>query len=165
MIAQGKYRAQATHAEFGESPTKGTPFIRVAFQILDGAHQGDRISWDGWVTDRTRERVVDSLRSCGCTFPGDDITDLTGLGTQEVEIVVEIENYNGRDRAKVAWVNSLVGAVKNEQRMDDGKRAAFRDSMRGALFVSRTKAGAQQSLPGTAPAPAPGSSPADDIPF
>ena len=88
-VQAGSYKARAMNGDFGTSKSKGTSYVRVGFQILEGPFAGSTVTWDGWITDKTRQRVVDSLAYCGCTFPGDDITNLDGLGAQEVEIVVE----------------------------------------------------------------------------
>ena len=157
-VQAGSYKARAVNGDFGTSKSKGTSYVRVGFQIVDGPFAGSTVTWDGWITDKTRQRVVDSLAYCGCTFPSDDFTDLTGLGDQEVEIVVEDNNYQKDDgttveASRVAWVNSLAGSVSVDQRMGDAERARLRASMKGEIL--RAKSRAPSPAPGPAPAPRP----------
>lgn len=150
LIPVAFYRAQAIGAEFGVSPNKGTDFVRVTFQIIDGEYAGQQIYWDGYFGENSAQRTVDSLRYCGCTFPNNDITNLEGLGTQEVSLDVQHESFtdrNGMPRtvAKVAWVNQL-GGVKQELQMDAGRKASFRQRMMGV--VHQAKSGQQPPMQG-----------------
>lgn len=143
IVPKGTYRAKATRGEYGVSPNKGTDFIAVAFQIVEeGEQKGQSVGYRGFFTELTTERTIELLRFAGCTFPGNDITNLEGLGTTEVSIVVEHETYKddkGEEKtvAKIAWVNSLGGAgrVKPEQRMDPGQKASFKQRMMGRLVA------------------------------
>lgn len=107
MIAEGKYVARAKSAQWSESQMKGTVFVHVEFVTA-----GESVGWDGYMTGKTAERTIASLALCGCTFPGDRISDLTGYDAKEVSITVEHETWTDRDgatkkRAKVAWINDL----------------------------------------------------------
>ncbi len=180
MIPKGTYRARAESAQYGTSPNKGTDFVHVAFAIVDGEHAGSLVPWDGYFTEKTSARTIEAQRHCGCTFPGTDVTDTTGLGSADVQIVVEHETYekNGEARvtAKVQWVNSLAGGVSPELQMDAAKKAAFKARMMGQIVASASggQAGGQavgQPRPNGAARPAPAAAPAvgaaasDDIPF
>lgn len=166
MTPIGTYRARAMRGEFGESKKKGTAYVRVPFQIVDGEHKGEVVQWGGYFTDKTTERTIESLRSCGCTFPGDDVTNLEGLGTQDVEVVVEHETYtrdDGEERmvAKVQWVNGL-GGIPEEQKMSDTRKRSFASQMKGAIKAT-SKPRANGAPPAQRqPEPQPNG---DDIPF
>lgn len=163
MLPKGFYRARATGGEFGVTPTKGTDFVRVAFRVVEGQHAGGFASWDGYFTENTTKRTVESLKHCGCTFPDNDVTNLTGIDSQDVSIEVEHETYQTKEgetktRARVAWVNSLSGGVNPEHQMDAGHKAAFAAKMKGVvLSVKAGKAGA--------PAAAAAAAVEDKIPF
>lgn len=174
MIPEGKYRARATSGEFGKSKQKGTRYVRVDFEVVDGEEAGQHVRWDGWFTDNTAERTTDSLIYCGCTFPGNDMLNLEGLGSQEVQIVVEHETWTPTEgdkagqeqtRAKVAWVNQLgFGGVPEDQKLDDSEARAFAQKMKGLLMQKKRPTAA--ASPNRTPAPqrqATGTD--DDIPF
>jgi hypothetical protein len=151
MIPSGTYKAKAIDGVYGESKQKGTPFVRVSFKVTDGEHAGSIVGWDGYFTPNTQQRTIDSLRYCGCVFPKDSITDLTGLDANEVSVVVEHEDYTyptdhedaakagtTTTRARIAWVNSP-GGIPEDQQMDDRKKAAFDARMKGAIAQVRAK--------------------------
>lgn len=179
MVPAGFYRARARKGseEFGTSPNKGTDFVRVAFAITEGDHKGQELTWDGYFTENTTRRTFESLRYCGCTFPNNDPTDLTGIDANEVSIEVEIEEYekDGQKKtvAKVAWVNSLTRGVSPEAKMNDARKAQFKQRMLGQLLASASKQAPAPTAPGapkngSAPKPAATSAPAvpdSDIPF
>lgn len=174
MIANGTYRARATGGEYGESKNKGTTFVKVGFVITKGGEEeGSQISWDGYFTERTQERTIQALKYCGCTFPGGDITNLTGIDANEVEIVVEHEDYENaqgepRTRARVAWVNNP-GAfgISEEQKLTGAKLSSFAAKMKGQLLAAAKKTSSPNGAAPKSKSPPDdfnyGS--ADDIPF
>jgi hypothetical protein len=165
VIGIGKYTARAIGGNIGKSAQKGTKFARVAFAIKSGEHEGDSVEWTGYFSGAATERTLASLRYCGCTFPGDDITNLEGIDTNDVEVVVEHEPYTYPDdhatkagetitRVKVAWVNSPTGGMREEEQMDDRDLASFASSMKGALIQAKKRTGASSSPNAGRPAPA-----------
>lgn len=154
MLAKGKYRARAAGYEWGKSPGKGTRQVVVDFELADEAHKGEHINWIGYVTPNTQERLLESLRICG--WKGDDITDLQGLGDNEVELVVDHETYEGSTYARVQFVNRIGSGFKMKTPMSDAEKKAFAAEMRGLAVKSRS----------AAPAPSgDGPKSPDDIPF
>lgn len=94
--------------QFGHSKQKGTPQVAVCLEILRGPYAGQKITWMGFFTDATEERTLKSLRLLG--FEGDDLgAFVTQHPTNEVVAVVEHETYDGKTRAKVAWINDPTG--------------------------------------------------------
>lgn len=146
MIPKGTYNAKATKADFGTSKKKQTDYVRVQFQVTDGPEAGQLVSWDGYFTEKTSARTIESLRFCGCTFPNSNITDLAGIDTQTVHIVVEHESFTPEQgenagveqvRARVAWVNDPNrGGVPEDQQMGDSAKKAFAAKMKGALLAT-----------------------------
>lgn len=144
MVPKAIYRAKAQSGEFGVTPNKGTDFVKVVFVIVDGEHAGERVAWTGWFGPNSKKRTIDSLRYCGCSFPSNDITDLTGIDSEEVEVDVDVETYESQGEtktvAKVNWVNQIgggVGGVSQELQMDGAKKAAFKQRMMGELLASK----------------------------
>lgn len=143
MLPAGFYRAKAlpATAQWGVSPNKGTDFIRLMFQVSDGEHSGATVTWDGYFAEGSAQRVIDSLRHAGCTFPGNDVTNLEGLGSTDVSIDVEHESYekDGQTKtfARVAWVNSMNRGIKPELQMDTARKQSFKERMMGAVVLAK----------------------------
>lgn len=95
-IPAGRHRARADRGELTAAKT-GTPMVYVSFILLD--MPGKTISWYGYLSEKSEERTIESLRTAG--WAGDDISRLDGLGDREVSLVVEWEEYDGRIRARV----------------------------------------------------------------
>jgi hypothetical protein len=152
MLQAGTYKARATQVMLTQSANKGTPGIQINFQIQDeGEHAGATVRYDGWISDKTQERVIESLVYCG--WRGDDISVfakegvLDGCDLNEVEIVVELEPYAGTDEKhkgksfpRVAWVNKGGGRGLNvENAMRPDAALAFAAKMKG--LVHKVKSG------------------------
>ena len=167
MIAQGTYRAKAREAALAES-SKGTPEIAVEFVMCAPEMEGQTITWHGYLSEKTEARTIESLRLCG--WKGDDLTDLAGLDSNEVNIVVEHEEYEGETHARVKWVNRAGGlAVKAPMSADKAKAfaASMKNRIRSIDAAKGTKpAGRQSSPPPGHPAGESGAPMQDDdIPF
>lgn len=126
-LNDGKYRAKATAWTLAESG-QGTPEVAVAFQFSDPDLGNKSITWHGYLSDKTYQRTVESLRICGWT--GDDLSDLAGLDANEVELVVENEEYEGEVNPKVRWVNRIGGGLAVKAPMTPEKAKTFAASMR-----------------------------------
>lgn len=103
----GTYRANAIRAELGESQN-GTPFAAVTFRLED---KDETIVWYGYLTDRTTERTLRSLRIAG--WVGNDLRTIEGDGSalrESVDLVIQDDEYNGKVRSKVQWVNKVKGS-------------------------------------------------------
>lgn len=174
MIPAGTYLAVAQSTQWGKAKS-GTKQVAVEFQIIDGSYAGHSITWFGYFTEKTWKRTCEALRYCG--WKGDDLTNLGSLN-QEVNIVIEHEEYDGKLRAKVAWVNRPgAGQVKLSDPMSDAELRQFaaqmRQRAREIAEVEGAQSGAGRQADPFAPGPAPdpfggGGQPAgfnDDIPF
>lgn len=152
MIPAGTYRARPVqqdtedgpaYAIFGQSPQKGSMQVAVRFQFVGGELEGEQMTWIGSFTGGAAEITAKALRACG--LRGNDVTAAaTQELTNEVELVVKHEEYEGKTRARVAFVNALGGGF------------AMKKADNGAL--ARLKAEMQAKLKGiaeTTPAPAP----------
>lgn len=136
MIQAGTYIAHATQWELGLTK-EGREQICVQFEILEGDYAGYTLNWFGYFTDKTTERTIQSLRYCG--WKGDDLQNLDadGMGTLQVQIVVEMEEATegksaGKTFPKVRWVNRLGGGgpIKLERPMDTNQKRMFAARMK-----------------------------------
>lgn len=134
----GVYAARAITGALGTSGT-GKEQIGVEFEIQD--EQGGHITWYGFFTDKTMDRTIETLRLCG--WKGSDLNSLDGLGDNEVSIVLETEEYEGKSRQRVQWVNRAGGlAMANPLSADQAK--AFAAKMKGAVVAYDMAKGAVQ---------------------
>lgn len=184
MLEAGTYVAKVTgECVLGESKTKGTPFLEFYLTVKEGDSKGQRARWTGYFTENTNERSIQSLQHCG--WAGDDLSEfadgeLHGLDTNDVEIVVEHEEYEVVDKEtgqktgevkkmpRVAWINKAGGFLNKAAAMNPNAAAAFGAKMRG--LVHKVKEASPQAAASAKPnaTGAPKSSEADNadpIPF
>lgn len=160
-IQDGTYRAKARTWALAES-SKGTPEVAVEFLFSSPDFAGAGITWHGYLSEGAFKRTVESLRHCGWT--GDDLTDLAGLDTNEVDLVIANEEYEGETHPKVRWVNKAGGlAVKSV--MTPEKAKSFAAAMKGQIRALDIAKGGGAKPNGQRPPAA--SAPMDDsdIPF
>lgn len=177
MITAGTYKARVEgECVLGSSKNKGTPFLEFYLVITDGENKGGRARWTGYFSENTNERTIQSLQICG--WQGDDVSEfadggLHGLDANDVEIVVELEEYENEEGEKrtsprVAWINRAGGYLNKAAAMNADAAKAFGAQMRGLVLKSKAKNPQPTTAvkPATAP-PANGEAPpADDgIPF
>ncbi len=171
LIAPGPYRARAIRddknvaSHVGKSLQKRTTCITVPFEIVNTAKPGQppsafagrTVRYNGYLTDKTVERVIDSLRYAGCKIADDfsDLYDLKGLGTAECDIDVEIETFlpDPTDeypdpvetrRNNVAWVNPLGGRVMLEAASADDIKG-LGGLVKGLMQKAKQNAGSSSS--------------------
>jgi len=151
-VRPGVYTARAVEWDFGVT-SNGNEQVAVVFQNTEG----ERITWYGYFSDKAALRTLESLRHAGWDGRQETFADLAGLGSRDVELVVEEEEYNGQVRARVRWVNEPGrGGPALKETMSTAQRQAFASRMRGAIGVAAQQYGGQAPpSPRQAPAPAP----------
>lgn len=139
-IIAGKYRARAiaSSVQWGVSSNNNEQ-VAVTFEIVGGEFNGFHTTWVGNFSERGQEIALKALRACG--WNGDDLTDLSGIEANEVELVLKEETYTGSDgvertTVKVQWVNGG-GKFEFRKPLDRGGLAAFAAKMKGAAVASR----------------------------
>jgi len=147
MITNGTYRARATGAcVLGTSANKGTPFLEFYLKVLEGEHAGALVRWTGYFTENTSERTIQALLLCG--WHGEDPSEfgdgtLHGLDANDVDIVVEIEEYEKdgetKHAARVQWINRPGGYLNVENAMNTEAAKGFGERMRGLVVAMRAK--------------------------
>ena len=156
----------------------GTGKEQLAITFED--EEGNRITWYGYFTEKTIDRTMETLAILGWDAEKYDhriasLHDTDILVGAEAEIVVEAEEYEGRTRHKVRWVNA-VGAGGAQDPLSAGEAADFSERMRAAFITAKgpqPNRAPRQAPPGAAldrkpvkPAPSGGGGgPDDDIPF
>jgi hypothetical protein len=154
----GTYLARATESKHGLTKSGGTE-IAILFKLLGEQWDGQSITGYVYFTDNTDDdKSMKSLEACGWNGDGIELDPLPGLGSCDVELVIENETFEGKERSKVKYINK-VGAVSNSAPMDDAQRKAFAARMRGKI-AARGRNGAASSA-----APAGGAPDTSDIPF
>ena len=176
MIPEGTYRVRGVDAALGYSSTNNEQ-VAVTLEFLDGGEdvEGRQMTWYGSFSEKVVTRTFESLRLLG--WQGDDVSDLSGIGSTEAFAVVGYEDdREGNTRARVKWINGS-GGVALKNRMDEDAARAFAERMKGHVLAHRAKGGAAAARPnGTAATsarrsgapPRAAATPApddDDIPF
>ena len=128
LLPAGTYRAHAGERVLG-STAKGIPQVAVQCVIDQPGFEGQSITYYGFFSDTAYEYAVKSLRAMG--WEGDDLADLSTVGKKPFSIVVEHEEYDGKTRAKVVFVNGDGVAMKNVMGTEEVK--AFAASMRSRI--------------------------------
>lgn len=111
---EGTYNAvvlDPKYGWYGES-SKGTKYIRLALEVNDPAstQHGRHISWYGYFGDNqgrdgktNTERLIEQLESAfGINWDWEHIT----FAGHAVEVVVEEDNYNGKQGFKAKYINN-----------------------------------------------------------
>ena len=133
-LTTGKHPAIARSWDFGLTK-KDLPQVAVEFEIVDGEDAGEFITWYGYFTDDTEPRPLESLRACG--WQGDDVSDLKGMGSRKVSLVVEDELYEGKTHSRVRWVNRFGGnGVRLAKTMDAQARRQLAARLRSAAAAT-----------------------------
>jgi hypothetical protein len=149
------YRGKAKEWAMSEAST-GKPMLVVLFDVLTEGATEKSLTWRGFFTDATADRTIESLRAMG--FEGDDLSTLEGLDKNEVDLVVEDEEYTdpetGQVRAvpKVQWVNRP-RALSVKTVMEGDKLRSFAAEMKARFRAVDAAAGKRTpSKPAAAPA-------------
>lgn len=142
----------------------GKEQVAVELSVVDeGDFFGERITWYGYFTELTFDRTLESLRILG--WNGDDLSDLSGIDQNEAQAVIEEEEYDGKLRLKVKWINAK-GGLALQKPMSDGEASAFAARMKGRVLAHKQKNGGPSAAPRSTgrddSPPPPGD---DDIPF
>lgn len=114
-IVPGKKVARVVAGRFVNSE-KGTLGIEVSFRFKEGESE-ERMQYVGWCSPLAIERTMKTLVEV-LGYNGDDSVDpvsrylLPGSLNQDrdVELVVEMEEYEGKSRPRIKWINDPAAA-------------------------------------------------------
>lgn len=125
-----QYRAVANQYMLSEAGT-GTAQIAVLFDVLEEGVPERQLVWYGFFTDGAFDITIKALRACG--WKGTNLAEIDAL-PNEVILVVEDEEYEGKIRAKVQFINEPGLAVKNPMTPDAAKAFAAALASRVAAY-------------------------------
>lgn len=169
MIAEGHYKARAIASDIGVSSSKGTPFVKVGFRLLDeeGNDLGGEIDWFGYVTDdKSRDRLAKDLKTLG--YKGSNPEELANLGEERVgeflpatvSLKIEREEYRGEMRPRVRFINPEKKTLDGRGSIFGDMRAAFASAPGGAPAAPKAN-----GKPGPLARPQHSEVNEDDLPF
>jgi hypothetical protein len=121
--AEGTYAGIVTEPMYdwlSENEKTGSRFIRVPVTISAGDQKGKTIEWYGYLGEdvgrdgKTKtQRTVETLENCfGIDWDWENIN----FAGKEAEVVVDLEDRDGKIRPKVKWLNN-----PNSERSSGGK--------------------------------------------
>lgn len=141
---EGNFEAVAFKPDSGwlaKSKEKGTPSIRIGLRVVnDVADDGKIIFWDGWLSDKAMPVTMRALVEA-FNFDGDLSSLVNGGFTFEdlpCAFYAESEEYDGKSRIKVKWLNPRDGWAVKELPEEDAKAIV-------ALFGSKTRMAAVEA--------------------
>lgn len=141
MIPAGKYIARATGPQDAQMGTddKQRSFVFVRYQIKTGEFAGQTLGHYFYFGSEAQKDFSDeALERSGCTFEG-EIHEFRGLGSRDVQLVVEIDDYNPeKPKPKIKYINEL-GGVRAENLMKPDARSSFEKEMKARLAAKGKK--------------------------
>ena len=147
----GDYTATVSKAEFGESKN-GTPFLALNFKVAD-----DTIIGWLYLSDAALPHSVKALKDA-FNFNGDFESAVSQVEGKPCRIVVEIDSYEGKEKAKVKFINNIDGGYK-------AKPIANAQSFLKSLTAKAARIpAASPAAPSAAPTRAPAAKPAPKAP-
>lgn len=109
--------------------SNGNDQIVVTFNTDKG-----RKLWFGSLTEAAADYTLEGLENCG--WDGRSISRLDGMGSLDVELVLDVEEYEGKLRERVRFVNKMRAA---RDPLDETGVAALEKRLAGKL-AERQKA-------------------------
>jgi len=182
-LVSATYRARAAGPASFAPSNNGNMQIAVPMTVTQGDHAGETITWISTFHDTVdkkgmngEDRIIESLQFMG--WKGDDLAELAdvtdeqaqALMPEEVDIVCDVDTYEGNTRLKVKWVNRAGGGrFAFKEPLSGNNLKQFAAQMRGKIRGAQgsTRANSRPANGGTQPTHpnAPGSRRDDDIPF
>jgi hypothetical protein len=136
----GDYRARAVKVQLGKAKS-GNEQIGVEFELLD--FNGKRMGWYGSFSEAAFEITMKGLATAG--FHGADVSDTTWVEhAPEVILVIVNEEWEGKVRAKVKFINSL-GGVNMKDAITGSDAKTFAARMKGRVLAYQSSAGAPKT--------------------
>jgi len=161
-IQPGTY-TKAKILDYGLSQSQtGTPCVFVQFSFNEGDEQR-KLTWRSYFSDKAKAKTVETLVKV-FGYKGNTAEDIAnGIGSnalnesQEYELVIDKDEYNGEKHDKIKWVNLPGGGGSKIEKLDKSKASVLLGGMNlKAEFLSlRQAAPATKTVQGNE----------DDIPF
>lgn len=136
-IAAGTYRGRgiAGSEQYGTT-SNGNDQIVVDLALID---IGEQVSTFLVFSEKAAPYSVERLRALG--WKGTDLSQLSGIDSQEVEVEVRYEQYQGDEKMKVE-IRTGGGRVALKNTLDDKGKKAFAAKFAGLVKAVPAAAGA-----------------------
>jgi hypothetical protein len=130
----------------GTSKTKGTPQVGIEFEFYPTeTGEPERIWWVGYLTEKAIENTIKTLAICG--HNGDESFPAGCFSTEQVEIVIEMETYEGKTTPRVRWVNQLGASKFSNIQPDEAKKIATSVNLKAQVMAAKQKLGITTTAP------------------
>jgi len=120
-------RCIVTGNALSKSSNKGTASVKIALETIAKEGEPSRHLWaDLWLTEKTMERTIETLEKA-LGWQGKSFAELNDPVLAGVEVVAVCEwevDDQGRDREKVAFLNSTAGGGVKRAEADDVRSIA-----------------------------------------
>jgi len=120
-------RCIVTGNALSKSSNKGTASVKIALETIAKEGEPSRPLWaDLWLTEKTMERTIETLEKA-LGWQGKSFAELNDPVLAGVEVVAVCEwevDDQGRDREKVAFLNSTAGGGVKRAEADDVRSIA-----------------------------------------
>lgn len=138
MIEEQTVKARAVEAALGYT-SQDNEQVAIDFVLLEGPNENAHITYYGSFSEKAVEHTLKALRTCG--WEGDDLSDLSGIDANEVELVIaHEEDLEGQLRARIRWVNAPGSrGIAMKTRMDEGAAKAFAERMKGHVLAHKQR--------------------------
>ncbi len=119
-IQAGNYRGRGIEGseQYGTT-SNGNDQVVIDLELLD---IGEKVSTFLVFSERAAKYSMERLRALG--WSGNDLSNLSGISTNEVEVEVKYEEYQGEQKMKVQ-IRTNGGRVQLQNQFDDKGRKAF----------------------------------------
>ena len=118
-VGAGVYRARAVKGSEQYTRTgSGNEQIVIELDLLD---LGERVSTYLVFTEKSAPYAIEKLRAMGWT--GQDLLDLRGIDSRDIDVEVKYETYKGKDQMRVEVLTSGRGLVARDRLDAQGMRA------------------------------------------
>jgi hypothetical protein len=150
-LTEGNYKAKPVQAILGQSST-GKDQVEIVFVFYDRKTLTN-IERSGWfyLTPAAFDRTIETLRVCGWT--SDDLSDLSSISettSPDVEVVMGEEEYEGKIKLKLKYVNKWRERQEREP-LEPAKAREFAEVMRSKVKEADARNQQKNGAPGKAP--------------
>lgn len=157
----GRYAVTAQDAGLGQSEKKGTPYLAIEF----ATDTGDTLDAYLYLSPAALPYTLKTLREV-FGFNDDFESVIAQVKGKPASIVVDIENYEGKDRAKVQYINSPGREAKPISDVSSLLSSLTAAAKRIPVAAPKASPSARPTSAARPPAARPAPSiPDDDVPF
>jgi len=137
LVPEGTWRCKGVTGALGYTSQDGEQ-VGIDIMLMPDQHEdvdGRHLTWYGQFSEKAAQFTIKTLRTLG--WVGDDLSDLTGIDTNECDAVIAHEqDLQGEWRARIRFINPLgSGGVAMKSKMSSEQAKAFAERMRGQVLA------------------------------